>query len=106
MTAYTDLSALLSTLKAEGFSGTIEIEFPERKGILFIDSGDIINGEARLDGGAKRLTGPEAIRTLLSLSNQKDGVLNIYQLSPEQVVILASNLQHEIVFKGLSTDFR
>jgi hypothetical protein len=105
MTAYTDLSALLSTLKAEGFSGTIEIEFPERKGILFIDSGDIINGEARLDAGAKRLTGPEAIRTLLSFSSQKDGVLNIYQLSPEQVVILASNLQYEIVFKGLSTDF-
>jgi hypothetical protein len=27
-TAYTDLSALVSTLKSEGFSGTIEIEFP------------------------------------------------------------------------------
>jgi hypothetical protein len=105
MTAYTDLSALLSTLKAESFSGTIEIEFPERRGILFIDSGEIINGEAKLDAGAKRLIGQEAIRTLLSFSNQKDGVLNIYQLSPEQVVILASSLHHEIVFKGLSTDF-
>jgi hypothetical protein len=105
MTAYTDLSALLAALKAEGFSGTIEIEFPERNGILFIDSGEMINGEVRTEGGAKRIVGPEAIRYLLSISNQKDGVLNIYQLSPEQVVILASNLQHEIVFKGLSTDF-
>jgi len=105
MTAYTDLSALLATLKAEGFSGTIEIEFPERKGILFIDSGEMINGEVKMEGEAKRMIGPEAIRYLLSISNQKDGVLTIYQLSPEQVVILASNLQHEILFKGLSTDF-
>ena len=105
MTAYTDLSALLSTLKTEGFSGTIEAEFPERRGILFIDSGEIINGEVKTESGANRMVGPEAIRYLLSVSNQKDGVLNIYQLSPEHVVILASNLQHEIVFKGLSTDF-
>lgn len=105
MTAYTDLSALLSTLKVEGFSGTIEIEFPEKKGTLFIDSGEMINGEAIMGGEGKRMVGQEAIRYLLSISNQKDGVLNIYQLSPEQVVILAGNLQHEAVFKGLSTDF-
>jgi hypothetical protein len=105
MTAYTDLSALLAALKEEGFSGTIEIEFPERKGILFIDSGEMINGEVKMEGEGKRMIGPEAIRYLLSISNQKDGVLTIYQLSPEQVVILASNLQHEILFKGLSTDF-
>ncbi len=105
LTAYTDLSALLAALKTESFSGTIEIEFPEKKGILFIDTGEMINGEAKTEGGTKRMVGPEAIRYLLSVSSQKDGVLNIYQLSPEQVVVLASNLQHEIVFKGLTTDF-
>jgi hypothetical protein len=105
MTAYADLSALLSTLKTERFSGTVEIEFPQRKGVLFIDSGEIINGEAKSDGGTKRVIGPEAIRALLSLSNQKDGVLHIYQLLPEQVAIFANSLRHEVVFKGLSTDF-
>jgi hypothetical protein len=105
MTAYADLSALLSTLKTERFSGTIELEFPEKKGILFVDSGEVVNGEAKMDGGAKRIVGQEAIRYLLSVSNQKDGLLTIYQLSPEQVAILANNLQHEILFKGLSTDF-
>ncbi len=58
MTAYTDLSALLSTLKAEGFSGTIEIEFPEQKGILFIDSGEIINGEVKTEGESEEDDGP------------------------------------------------
>jgi len=48
LTSYTDFSALLSTLKSEGFSGIIEIEFPEIKGAVFIDSGDIINAELRI----------------------------------------------------------
>ena len=68
-TAYTDLSALVSTLKSEGFSGTIEIEFPEKKGILFIDSGEMINGEVKIEGETKRMIGQEAIRYLLSISN-------------------------------------
>ena len=105
LTAYTDLPALLLTLKSEGFTGTIEMEFPGKSGILFIDSGEIINGEAKPEAGLRTLIGPEAIQYLLAFSNQKDGVLNIYQLSPEQVVLLASNLQHEVVYQRLSTDF-
>src|SRR4030067_2438603 len=80
MTSYTDLTALLSTLKSEGFSGTIEIEFPENKGVLFIDTGDLINAEAKVGKDSKRMIGPEAVQCLLILSNQKDGILNIYQL--------------------------
>ncbi len=102
-TAYTNLSALTSTLKLEGFSGIIELEFPEIKGILFIDSGEIINGEAHSEATAKRMIGQEAIETLFSLSKNKDGVLTIYRLLPEQVALVASNLRNEILFKGLST---
>ena len=105
MTSYTDLPALLSTLKPEGFSGTIEIEFPEKRGVLFIDTGEIINAEAEVGADSKRMIGPEAVQCLLTLSKQKDGVLNVYRLSPEQAAIVASNLNHEIIFKELSTDF-
>jgi len=104
-TAFTDFPALLSTLKTGDFSGIIEIEFPESKGVIFVDSGEIINAEAKIGADSKRIIGQEAIQTLLTLSNQKDGVINIYRLSPERVAIVASNLQHEILFKGLSTDF-
>jgi len=104
-TAFTDFNALLSTLKSGDFSGIIEIEFPENKGIIFIDSGEILNAEAKLGVDPKRMIGQEAIQTLLNLSKQKDGLINIYQLAPERVAILAINLQHEILFKGLSTDF-
>ena len=104
-TAFTDFSALLSTLKTGDFNGIIEIEFPDSKGIIFIDAGEVINAEAKVGPDSKRIIGKEAIQTLMTLSNQKDGVINIYRLSPERVAVVAGNLQHEILFKGLSTDF-
>ncbi len=104
-TAYTDLSALVSTLKSEGFSGTIEIEFPQVKGTLFFGSGEIIDAEAREGVEARKLEAQEAPRVLLGLSGQKNGMVSIYRLPPERVAIVMKNLQNEIVFKGLSTDF-
>jgi hypothetical protein len=104
-TAYTDFTALLSTLKTGDFSGIIEIEFPENKGIIFVDSGEIINAEARVENDSKRVVGQDAIQTVLTLSNQKDGLINVHRLAPERVAIVASNLQYEVLFKGLSTDF-
>jgi hypothetical protein len=104
-TAFTDFPALLSTLKTGDFSGIIEIEFPENIGIIFVDSGQIINAEAKIRPDSRRIIGQEAIQTLLNLSKQKDGSINIYRLAPERVAILASHLHNEILFKGLSTDF-
>lgn len=104
-TAFTDFNALLSTLKSADFSGIIEIEFPEHIGNIFVDSGQIINAEAKIGPDSKRIIGQEAIQTLLNLSKQKDGSINVYRLAPERVAIVASNLEHEILFKGLSTDF-
>jgi hypothetical protein len=104
-TAYTDFPALLSTLKTGDFSGIIEIEFPGNKGVLLVDSGEVVNAEAKIGAESKRIIGQEAIQSIMTLSSQKNGVINIYRLSPERVAIVARNLQHEILFKGLSTDF-
>ena len=68
LTAFADLSALLSVLTSEGFSGTLEVEFPENCGVFFVDSGEIINAEAKAGADLKRLTGSEAVRYLLSLA--------------------------------------
>lgn len=105
LTAYTDLSALLSALKSEGFSGIVEIEFPEKKGAIFIDSGEILNAEIKEKSSAERMIGQEAIQAFLTFSNQKNGVLNVYRFLPEQVALIANHLQHEVLFKELSTDF-
>jgi hypothetical protein len=105
LTAYTDLSALLSALKSESFSGILEIEFPEQKGAIFIDSGEILNAEIKEKSNAETKIGQEAIQAFLAFSNQKDGVLNVYRLLPEQVALIANHLQNEVLFKELSTDF-
>jgi hypothetical protein len=105
LTAYTDVSALLSTLKSEGFSGTLEIEFPEKEGTIFIDSGEILNAEIKEKSNAERKIGQEAIQAFLTLSSQKNGVLNVYRLLPEHVALVLNHLQHEVLFRELSTDF-
>jgi hypothetical protein len=104
-TAYTDLYALVAAMKSEGFNGTIEIEFPENRGILFFRSGEIVDAEARVGAEAKTLPGQEAVQALLSLSKQKNGAISIYRLTAERAAVVARNLQNEIIFKGLSTDF-
>src|SRR4030042_6426232 len=88
-TAYTNLVALLSTLKSEGFSGTLDVEFPGSNGVLFLVSGEVVNAEAIRTLDQKRLTGQEAARSLLALSSQKDGLLNVYRVPPERVSLIA-----------------
>ena len=105
LTAYTDVSALLTALKSEGFSGIVEIEFPEKGGAIFIDSGEVLNAEIKGKGDEERKIGQEAIQAFLTFSNQKNGVLNVYQLLPEHVALVTSHLQYEVLFKELSTDY-
>jgi len=104
-TTYTDLFALLDTLKLEGFCGTVELDFPDARGSLFIESGEIINGEVQTGGDSGNLIGKDAVRTLLSFSKQKDGVISMYRLPPEQVALISNNLNQPILFKDLSTHF-
>jgi len=104
-TSYTDIPQLLSTLKAQGFAGTMEIEFPDSKGILFMHGGEIINAEMGAEGNSKIVAGQEAIQKVLALAGQKNGTINIYRLSPEQVEFVVGTLKSELVLKGLSTDF-
>jgi len=105
LTAYTDVLALLSALKSENFSGTLEIEFPEREGTIFIDSGEVLSAEIKEKSNGERKIGQEAIQAFSTLSNQKNGVLNVYRLLPEHVALVVNHLQHEALFRELSTDF-
>jgi len=105
LTAYTDLSALLTTMQSEGFSGTIDLAFPGTEGVIFVASGEILNAEARKGTDSKRMIGQEAARHLLSLSHQRDGVLNVYRMAADRVTMLANSLHSEVLFKDLSSDF-
>jgi hypothetical protein len=102
---YTDVPQLLSTLRSNGFAGTVEIQAGDKKGAFFIVSGKIINAAVGGEKDSPAVVGEEAVEELLVLSTQTNAVLNIYKLIAKQVEFAASMLQSEIVFNGLSTDF-
>jgi len=102
-TSYTNLNGLLLSLKSEDFSGYVKIGFLDYEAVLFMDSGDIIN--AIEHSGDKKRFGQRAISSILSKAKEQDGMINVYQLSPEMVTVLASTLKREILYKDLSTDF-
>jgi len=102
-TSYTNLNGLLVSLKSEDFSGYVKMGFMDYEAVLFMDSGDIIN--AFEETGDRKRVGQSAINNILSKSKGKDGVISVYQLSPEMVTVLASTVKREILYKDLSTDF-
>ena len=102
-TSYTNLNGLLLSLKSEDFSGYVKIGFLDYEAVLFMDSGDIIN--AIEHSGDKKRFGQRAISSILSKAKEQDGMINVYQLSPEMVTVLASTLKREVLYKDLSTDF-
>jgi hypothetical protein len=101
---YTDVLQLLSSLKSEGFSGSIEIVSSGTNGVLLISSGDII--EAILDIESNpTLMGDEAVEELMVLCTQQASIFSVYKLTSEEVDFLATTAQSENTFKDLSTDF-
>jgi hypothetical protein len=102
-TSYTNLNGLLLSLKSEDFSGYIKVGFMDYEAVLFMDSGDIINAFER--SGERKRIAQRAITSIISKAKEKDGVISVYQLSPELVTVLASTLKREILYKDLSTDF-
>jgi hypothetical protein len=102
-TSYTSLNGLLMSLKSEDFSGYVRMGFMDYEAVLFMDSGDIIN--AVEESGDRKRVGQRAINNILSKSKEKDGVISVYQLSPEMITVLASTVKREILYRDLSTDF-
>ena len=102
---YTDVPQLLNTLKANGFSGVIEVEAESRKGAFFIVSGNIINAAIGLESDPPAMVGEPAVHELHSLARQPKGLLHVLELSAAQIEILTGPFSSEVVFKALSTDF-
>jgi hypothetical protein len=102
---YTDVPQLLSSLRAEGFSGTIEVETSTKKGIFLLSSGEIIEAIVGTEAEPTQTEGNEAVEDLLVFCTQPSVTLSIYRLSALEAEFAASTVHAETVFKGLSTDF-
>ncbi|MBN2088019.1 hypothetical protein JW964_00310 [candidate division KSB1 bacterium] len=102
-TSFTSFEELIINLKTNHFTGIIQIQFWEYEGILFLDSGRVIN--AIEENAGKRSYGQGAIDNLFAKVTEKDGTISVFGLSSELVTLLAGAIKNEIVYKDLSSDF-
>jgi hypothetical protein len=102
---YTDVPQLLSTLRMEGFSGTVEIEAVGKKGTFLLSNGETIDAAAGTAADPTAIVGEEAVEELFVLCTQPGAHVGVYKLSARAAEFAASTLQSETLFKGLCTDY-
>lgn len=102
-TAFVDLNNFLQSLKEDNFTGYVQLSFWDYEGILFLEAGEIVNAFEESQG--KKRGGEDAVESIMRMSKQRDGRINVYRLSPEMVTILASTSMNEPAYKDLSTEF-
>lgn len=102
-TSFTSFGKLLLDLKSNGFTGYVHISFWDYEATLFMDSGNIINAIEETGDGRK--TSHDAVGSITTKVNQKDGSISVYSLSAKKVTMLASTVQSEVRYKDLNTDF-
>lgn len=102
-TSFTNFEELLADLKTNHFTGFMRIVYWDYEGILFFDSGSIINALEETEGNRK--IEQEAINNLLTKVKEKNGTISVYSLSSDLVTMLAGTVKSEIVYKDLSSDF-
>jgi hypothetical protein len=102
-TSFVDFSEMLRDLRANSFTGYVEVSFWEYDGVLFLDSGTIINGVEETEDS--RITGQQAVSGIIRRADGKNGSVSVYPLTAEMVTMLASVLKSEVVHSDLNTDF-
>jgi hypothetical protein len=100
-----DVPKLLSTLRAEVFSGIVAIQAVGKKGIFFVSAGEIIDAISGTEADPTTTAGEQAVKEIFALCTQPSATLDVYKLSAREVEFAVTTLQSEMVFKGLSTDF-
>ncbi|MBS3750802.1 MAG: hypothetical protein KGY39_04755 [Anaerolineales bacterium] len=102
-TSFTNFGELLSDLKQNSFTGSVQISFWEYEGNLFIDNGNVVNAVEEIEG--ERATGKKAVKRLLDKTKEKGGSISVYALKENMVTVLSSVVQSELLFGDLSTEF-
>lgn len=102
-TSFTNFDELLTDLKSNSFTGSLEVSFWEYEGNVFLDNGNVVNAVEEIDDS--RATGKTAVEHVREKANDKGGSISVYRLKEDMVTLLASVVQSEILYQDLSTDF-
>ena len=103
-TSFVDLNNMLLALKEEDFTGYIHLSFWDYEGVLFLESGEVVNAIEESKEG--RRGGEEAVGNILHQAKvKKDGKIDVYILPSEMITLFASTITQEALYKDLSSDF-
>ena len=102
-TSFVDFAELVRDLQGNSFTGYVRVSFWQYDGVVFLDSGAIMNAIEEVDG--IRSTGPRAVTSVMERARGRDGTLGVYALSAEVLTMLVSALRSQVVHKDLDTDF-
>ncbi len=101
-TSYANFDQLLNDLRANQFTGYVELKSWKYEGVLFVDSGNLVNVVEETDG--KRRTGLGALEGLRVRAREKDGAISVYRLDGDLVALLAGSAQRSALYEQLSAD--
>ncbi len=101
-TAYANFDLLLEDLVRNQFSGYVVLASGEYGGVIFIDSGNLVNVLEEFEGA--RRTGLATLERVRSRAKDKDGAIGVHRLDSEVVRLIASATQVSPLYEKLSTD--
>ncbi len=101
-TSYTNFDQLLNDLRANQFTGYVSLSRWKYEGVLFVDSGNLVNVVEETEG--KSRTGLGALDGLRTRAREKDGAISVYRLDGDLVALLAGSAQRSALYEQLSTD--
>ncbi len=105
-TQFINLNEFIDNLTNEVFTGFIKIEFWEYTGLLFMDSGSIINAIEEIKGDNSKLNSAKpAYLNLMVKCKQKDGKISVHAISSELMILLSAIPSRHPLLEDLSTDY-
>ncbi len=102
-TSFVRMDGLLEELKAENFSGYIQLAFPNLNGYIFVQDGSVVN--AAEVGSNEQRSGVAVKEHLFTLTQQSKGTLSVYHIQKEIVQTLSGIADGEKVYENLSTEW-
>ncbi|HSB70577.1 MAG TPA: hypothetical protein VLT62_14725 [Candidatus Methylomirabilis sp.] len=101
-TSFTRLDAMLEELKADNFTGYVQLNAPEYLGLVLLNGGSIAS--AMEEGGGQRRNGGGAIEGILAKGRERDGLVSVFRVSPEMAHLLSHASRSQVVYKDLTSD--
>lgn len=102
-TSYVNTAALLADLQISGFTGYLQIVFPNGLGYIFIDAGKILNAFDETNDRTRR--GDEAIDAIFLRAASPEGKISVYSHKDTIIHAIAGRIEGIVVYKDLDSTF-